>query len=36
MDEFNEIFDENNPPITIPPEVIDDIDNDFDIKERES
>ena len=31
MDEFNEQFEENNPPIVIPPEVADDIDNDFDL-----
>lgn len=31
MDEFNEVFEENNPPIVIPPEVVDDIDNDFDL-----
>lgn len=31
MDEFNEVFEENNPPIVIPPEVADDIDNDFDL-----
>lgn len=31
MDEFNEQFDENNPPITIPPEINDDVDNDFDL-----
>lgn len=31
--EFNEKFDEENPPIVIPEEVQDDIDNDYNIPE---
>lgn len=31
MDDFNIEFDTVNPPIDIPDEVIDDIDNDFDL-----
>lgn len=31
VDEFKEQFDEANAPIQIPPEVTDDIDNDFDL-----
>jgi len=29
---FDRKFDELNPPIIIPPEVVDDIDNDFNIE----
>ena len=32
-EEFLTKWDEDNPPIEIPPEVIDDIDNDYDIPE---
>ena len=31
LDEFKEQFDETNAPIQIPADVIDDIDNDFDL-----
>lgn len=31
LDTFNEDFDMNNPPIDIPNEVADHIDNDFDL-----
>lgn len=27
---FNQAFDEDHPPVIIPPEVIDDLDNDFE------
>lgn len=30
--EFVEDFDEENPPIVVPPEVIDDIDNDWEVE----
>ena len=29
-------FDEESPPIEIPEEIVDDIDNDYDIREAES
>lgn len=31
MEDFDRKFDELNPPIIIPPEVVDDIDNDFNL-----
>lgn len=31
LDDFKEQFDETNAPIQIPPNVVDDIDNDFDL-----
>lgn len=31
MDEFDAKFDDEHPPIEIPPEVVEDIDNDFNI-----
>jgi hypothetical protein len=32
VEDFDEQFDRDNPPIIIPPEVVDDIDNDFNIE----
>jgi hypothetical protein len=32
VEEFKYRFDEENPPIEEPPEVIDDLDNDFNIE----
>lgn len=35
VEEFDAKFDDENPPIEIPPEVIDDVDNDFNIEIEE-
>jgi hypothetical protein len=32
MDEFDEKFNDEDPPVDIPPEIIDDIDNDFNLE----